>query len=65
MVKFYRDNETSKTQATMTKYIQVIQNMMWFIYSLEKYHYVKHWPSWGQTGKYFFYRYNTSAKAKR
>lgn len=53
MIKFYRDNETSKTQATMTKYIQVIQNMMWFIDSLEKYHCVRHWPSWGQKVKYF------------
>lgn len=63
MVKLFRGNETRKTQATMTKYIQMIENMMWFIDSLEKYDFVKHWPSWGQKGKYSFYRHNTPTRA--
>lgn len=47
MVKFFRDNETRKTQATTTKYIKVIQHMVWFIDSLANYASARQWPSWG------------------
>lgn len=57
MVKFFRDNETRKTQATMTKYIKVILHMMWFIDSLANYASARQWPSWGEKGEYYFYRH--------
>lgn len=37
MVKYFRDNKTRKSQATMTKYIKVIVHMIWFIDSLAIY----------------------------
>lgn len=47
MVKFFRDNESRKTHATMTKYIKVIQHMMWFIDSWANYDSTRQWPSRG------------------